>query len=346
MPPKEQQNSEFVSPTTLPSRTKFMITGIGLVAAVYFGFIAPAQQHMAALEHQCAELTAVVNHLAGQEASAERGLQLISILEEQNKSMAAAEASLADMIELRQKLVEEAKAITATASSLEQLQAVREQVSGHNERLMQMTDILAEMAEVADSIAYSGEIAVEAKDSLRNLEEVQTNLVNGITSVSQQLVSLESQIVNRDDQLTAAKKTLNKINMLCEEMSTKSENVTMARNQLADMAQLKDEILTGATGLNEAAAVIETLMDLRDHVLRSSETVAATQQMVVDVMLMEPALERAVAALKPMNNHQRLSRRAAAENQAPVGNADNSAAHNGPWTEMLKVAVSMLIPLG
>ena len=350
MATSDSQQTEFVSPLSLFSRTKFLIAGFGLVAAVYFGLLVPAKQHMAALQRQCGQLTQIVTQLQGRESSAEQGLRLIELLDNQSNKLAAAESSLNNLIAFRERLVDQAQAVAKTTATLDQLHAVEQKVASYNETLQHMTSTLAEMAEVAaaiaESSAESSKVAQKAKDSLGTLAELQSGLAGEITSVSGQLTSLENKIANRSSNLPAAEQTLAQIDELCELLATQSATVSTARLQLTGLVRLKNEVLEQSARLPKAAALLTMIWDLHEGMIRSSDTIAAAQQMVVEVMLMEPAMERAVAALKPMSDYHRLSSRLSAAGAPTTAvNSVRAALTSSPWAEVLKVAVTMLMPL-
>ena len=201
---KNQHAIEFASPLAMGSHTKIAIAAMGLIAAVYFGFIRPAQQHMVALERQYSALTHIVQRLQGKEAAACKGLALIEVLDRQAHKLASAEASLDTLVDLRKRLVEQAQAVVATTATLEQLETVREQVMGHNKTLIHLTHTLEEMAGVAVAIGDASETARQANGLLENLAQQQTGLAREITSVSQHMSSLENEIISRSTNLPEA----------------------------------------------------------------------------------------------------------------------------------------------
>ena len=204
MDSSDPQKNEYASPLMLSARSKLMIVGIGLVAAVYFGFIEPAKQHMAALEKQCGQLTQIVKQMQGHETAAAKGLQLIEVLDRQGNKLAEAEISLNKLIAMRERLVQESQEVVEAISTLERLHTVQHKVVGYNKTLVQLTDTFAEMDEVASALADSNDVALQAKRSLESLSDMQTEMVHGITAVSEQLTALENKIQSRVSKLPEA----------------------------------------------------------------------------------------------------------------------------------------------
>ena len=140
---------------------------------------------------------------------------------------------------------------------------------------------------------------------------------------------------------------------LCQQLNSESTNVVTATRKLAGLAQLKNDVLDHSVRLSEAQELMNSIWDLQDGLLRSGQTIKAAQKMVVEVMLMEPAVDQAVAALKPMRDFYRISRREAVQAEAGAPQKPTTARSptkntqaQGTWAEVLKVAVTMLLPLG
>ena len=75
-----------------------------------------------------------------------------------------------------------------------------------------------------------------------------------------------------------------------------------------------------SAAIDDAATNLTRLHDLRDGLRDASGTVSGVQHMIVDVMLLQPAVDRAVAALKPVIELTRTARQAdpAAMSPRPV----------------------------
>lgn len=97
-------------------------------------------------------------------------------------------------------------------------------------------------------------------------------------------------------------------------------SMAQAEDRMARLLVLQDRVLAGGQSLDDAAATLTRLHDLRDGLHDASGTVSGIQHMIVDVMLLQPAVDRAVAALKPVIELTRTARQAdpAAMSPRPV----------------------------
>jgi hypothetical protein len=95
---------------------------------------------------------------------------------------------------------------------------------------------------------------------------------------------------------------------------------------------LEDRLVQAATDLPAADATLVRLTDLAASLADASGTVGQLQRFVVDVMLLEPAIGRAVRALEPVIDFTRAGRRV--EPRATEG----AAADDGSTTAAAAVA--------
>jgi hypothetical protein len=80
---------------------------------------------------------------------------------------------------------------------------------------------------------------------------------------------------------------------------------------------LKNTVMSGADHVDDADATLARLHDLQDGLRTATATVGDVQHMIVDVMLLQPAVDRAVAALKPVIELTRTARQADPAAMAP-----------------------------
>jgi len=84
----------------------------------------------------------------------------------------------------------------------------------------------------------------------------------------------------------------------------------------ARLALLTDGLTAEANGLDHAEETLARLGDLSDWVRTSSGMLGDLRNLVADVVMLEPAVQRAVRALEPVVEFTSLGRRAA-RSQAP-----------------------------
>ena len=306
---QEQSKEEQAKPAPGSSFKSIVTLTIALVAVTYFGFIRPAQQHLRALERQCSKLSVAVRQLQGRDSTATQSLRLIELLDAQSDKIAAAEDALDELTAVRNRLVEEADQLASATSALEQIDSVRHDVLSYGKTLARTAGTLDEIAAVARAVETSNDMAREARASLHTLAGLQTELVDGLIFRGQQLSSLESQLAERGENIQLAEQTLGRIDRLCKQLTNNADTVATAHERLAALLQLKDDVLSQAADLSAAVATLQEIWDLRDGLLQAGGTVDQIQHMVVDVMLMEPAVDRAVQALRPVVEFTRMTHR-------------------------------------
>jgi hypothetical protein len=335
-----QQHNNSASGT---GKNKFLIVGAAVVVALaYFGFVRPAQLHVALLQHQCDQLTAAVTRLDRRGDAVGRGLHLIDLLDQQNSKIASAETALRELVDLRRRLADESEQIASAVGALDKLEEVRMQVDEQSRTLAEAAGALQQMDQVATSIATTRDVAQEAQGTLQELGQLQTHLVEDLarvsgtfpalkpvvediqqlcdrltdsenqvrraTVVSQRLTALQDQLVDAVPTLPQAEQACRQMGSLCEKLEAQTTTVVVAQRQLDELSRWKSEVLAQTRDLSGAAAVLTQLWELRDGLLRSSGTLGEIQHLVVDMVLLEPAVQRAMLSLKPVVEMTRMSR--------------------------------------
>ena len=323
-----------------------LLAGLAVVAAAYFGFVRPAQQHMLSLERQCGKLVIAVNQLQRKDDTARHGLQLMNLLESQGEKLAAAEAALNRFTELRERLVQETDEVAQAITALEQLESVRADVARHSETLSSTANTLHELNNTTDSIttsiSASGETARKANGSLVSLSEQQVELANGIANLSTQLSALETAVADRSDNLPKAEQVLAQIDQLFAKLTSEVQNLSTAQTQLSQLAGLKQEVLEQSADVPAAAAVLDQVWDLQEGLKQATSTIGKARQLTVDMMLLEPVLERVTKSLQPMSDATLLSRRKAAKAAPKTRQTASSMDAVSPWSSAINVFVALL----
>ncbi len=174
---------------------------------------------------------------------------------------------------------------------------------------------------------------------------------------SQRLATLQGQLVRVSETLPEAEQACAQLGSLCEKLGNQADTAEVADRQLAELSRLKSELLVQARSLPEAAAVLTQVWELRDGLIRSNSTLSEIQHLVVDMVLLEPAVKRAMLSLKPVVEMTRLSRQIESpqlESSTPTGEetkqecgqpakANANADVGNPtatWSEIFEVAVA------
>jgi len=328
-------------PSTSFPTVAVTVACLTVVAAAYFGFVRPTQLHTQSLERQCNKLVVAVKKLESKDDTARHGLRLLNLLDAQSEKIAAAEKALEQFTAFREHLMVEAEAVAQATAALQQLEDVRAKVDGYSQTLTIAATTLNEMADVAVVISASSDVARKANDSLASLSKLQTNLSGGMTLLNQQLTTLEARLVSRSESLPQAEQSLTLIDQLCEQLASETSNLSTAQTQLNQFVVLKQEILEQTADLPAAEAVLDQVWDLHEGMLQAQNTIAKAQQLAIDMMLLEPVLDRVAKSLQPLTESTRLSRRAAAK--SPKTRRTAAAAQPAsPWSNAIDMFVALL----
>ncbi len=341
--PAHKNSVQSPQPRTSSPTAVITMACLAVVAASYFGFVRPAQQHMQSLERQCNKLVVAVKKLQCKDDTARHGLRLLNLLDAQSEKITAAEKALSQFTTFREHLMQEAEAMAQASTALQQLENVRTEIEGYGQTLASTTTTLSEMTDVAAAISVSRDTAREANRSLATLNKLQAGLSGGMSQLNQQLSALETQIDTRIQNLPQAEASLTQIDQLCEQLASETSTLSTAQAQLRQLVDLKQEVLEHATDLPAAEAALDQIWDLHEGVLQAKSTIAKAQQLAVDMMLLEPVLDRVAKSLQPISENTRLSRRAEAKSPKTRRTA-STVQSTSSWSNAFEVFVALLNP--
>ncbi|MGI9427274.1 MAG: hypothetical protein ACR2NM_01355 [Bythopirellula sp.] len=339
MTEQDQSQFDYHQPTT-SSSVPFVLGSLVVITAAYIGFVRPTQEHMQSLEQQCNKLVLAVKKLQTKDDTARHGLRLIHLLDQQTEKLAGAERALTRLTRLRDEMIAEANDISEATAALQQLVKVRDEINESSAALTDAATTLSEMATISASITASGEVAREANGSLATLSNQQLDLATSIAKLGHQVMSLESQLQLRIKHLPQAQQSLDQIDELCDQLADESTSIAAAQGQLSELAAIKNEVIDQSDNVPAASAALDQIWDLKDGLLQAKGTLDKAQQLAVDMMLLEPVLDRVANSLQPAADATRISRREAAKAPKTRQTADANSA--SPWSSAINVFVALL----
>jgi hypothetical protein len=176
-----------------------------------------------------------------------------------------------------------------------------------------------------------GNAVAEAEQALGAVEALTTQAAatrDAARDTAAALVDIESV----HEQLDAAAPVVERMTGLTAALARRADESALASQRLDRLMGLEDRLVQAATDLPAADATLVRLTDLAASLADASGTVGQLQRFVVDVMLLEPAIGRAVRALEPVIDFTRAGRRV--EPRATEG----AAADDGSTTAAAAVA--------
>ena len=132
-------------------------------------------------------------------------------------------------------------------------------------------------------------------------------------------------MIANESLLAAAEENGTRLSRIASDLVAEASVTGPAEERLGRLLALQDRVLDGTDSLDDAAGVLARLHDLRDGLRDAAGTVSGVQHMIVDVMLLQPAVDRAVAALKPVIELTRTARQADPATMAPRPVAERAA---------------------
>jgi hypothetical protein len=143
------------------------------------------------------------------------------------------------------------------------------------------------------------------------------------------LAALKDEILCGNDrrQIEEAGVALTELSAIRERLQKESAQIVPAKSSLDGLVTLKDNLLARTGDLADAVETLETLGDLEHQLVDSVQSFDRVRRWLVEVVLFEPAVERAVTMLKPLTDLSNLRRLNPAElRQAARTVADQRAA--------------------
>ncbi|QDS98004.1 hypothetical protein [Adhaeretor mobilis] len=308
-----------------------LLAAVGLtVAIVYFGHMRPADRNLLLLQRQCHELNLAVSQLTRQTVAADGTLGVIESLSVQNARIADAEAKLNAISQRWDAIASKAEAIATRTGDFAELAQAQSRLATHSQTLDGVLDAVDDLEILRRDMKASHQQLTRAGATLANLEALQSRLTRALDRVDRAAPALDAvdslceEVALSRSKLAASEQTLaeasgksfKQVAVLASQLERQSHVLAEAHAGAADsqrgldaLVDLKDQVLTEATDLTEAEATLQRLVDMQTSVQLADETLNDIQHMVVDVMLIQPAAERAVAALKPVVEFTRMSQR-------------------------------------
>lgn len=301
---------------------KSALTGGMLVMVVaYVGLVAPAWRQVRALEGHVARLAASVEALNESRDGVSRATSLLERLEAQAARLAAAERTLERFETLGDRLVAEADSVEAAGTTMDRIDELHHGIVASGSAISEAEAALADIDALSVRVAATRETARETATSL-----VAVDAVHGqVTAAMQSL----------DEAAPTAERLAGMATMLAD----RADEAALAAVRLDGLVALETGLVKLTGQLHAADSTLLRLTDLAESLADASGTVGQLQRFVVDVMLLEPAIGRAVRALEPVVEFTRAGRRVelkAAESRAATDADETAAARVTPVTEVAR----------
>jgi len=261
-----------------------LLGSMASLAVGYVGFVRPAHDRLAqlsAVEGEVSRLTEAVEMLGTAGRDVADTTSLLARLEHQAARLAGAETALERFTALEAALAEQA----------EQIDALQPRIAAAGDAIEATEAALVAAESLAGRARDSEGLAEDAEASIERVAGLHRDLHDAIAGFD-----AFSPLVERLEGLAAS-------------LAAEGDGIATAETRLGRLIGLQRQLVAGSVGLDDAAETLARLGDLRDGLAGITGTVGELQRFVVNVMLLEPAVDRAVRALEPVVEFTRAGRR-------------------------------------
>ncbi|MEM9352906.1 MAG: hypothetical protein AAGA92_07830 [Planctomycetota bacterium] len=283
--------------------TSVLLASAATLSIVFFWFVRPAQQHIRQLERTCNRLAETVDQLTVKCVSVERAASVMELIDQQGQHAIQAQQAVSHIDVLRRQIVEQAEQLAhatrsaelslAAASSASQQSAA---IAEHS--LSQLDDLQCKLIDAQLRLTGSTPVLARVQGLISRLSDAMP-LIAAAEAAAERSATLQQDIV--DDQIVVRQAELaaDSFAEFCGRVAREAQQADASMARLDRLVDLKEGIIAGTDDLPEASTALAGLLDLRAGVLRAEGTIGRVQHMLVDVMMLRPALDRALEALGP-----------------------------------------------
>lgn len=201
--------------------------------------------------------------------------------------------------------------------------------------------IQQQLVSAAPEVATAEQVAASWKAIQQHLVAAAPE-VDRARDVGQGLAALKDEVLCGNDprQIEEARTTLTELSGIRERLQRETAQVATAKTSLDGLVILKDNLVSRTADLADAVETLETLGDLEHQLVDSVQSFDRVRRWLVEVVLFEPAVERAVTILKPLTDLANLRRlnptdlrhaaRSVADERAARVADKSAAANRGP----------------
>ncbi|MEQ8837019.1 MAG: hypothetical protein RID07_09475, partial [Lacipirellulaceae bacterium] len=230
----------------------------------------------------------------------------------------------AELAEAKSRLASHSQTLDQVLDAVDDLEIVRQDMKASQQQLNRVGATLANLDALQGRLTRALERveraapALDAVDALCKevaisesmLATSQEKLANATDKSYQQAAVLSNQITAQANVMSKSNRSLQQaVAKQASSLSSSERTLAKSSQQIDALLGLQNRVISNTADITDAEATLERLIDMQSSVQLADETLSDIQHMVVDVMLIQPAAERAVAALKPVVEFTRMSRR-------------------------------------
>ena len=274
-----------------------------------------AAAQAAADEISCLQLNLIAEGQASQEAheALDRLANLKETLIVQAETVPQAAQSLSEMVSLTYGLIDEESAVRDALGALGTVRSLSRDVQNASVDAGQARSTLDELIGLKNTAAAAGNVddAARAIDNLLDLKRTvvdETDDLEIARTATEELLSLKDELVIRGNNTYTARGNARRLIEVCDTLSASSREMTTAEKNLESLLRMQSRLANQTDDLVSAIETMELLSDFRDDIEQQVRSLQGIRKSLVEIVMLQTAVGRAVGALEPLIELSNLSR--------------------------------------
>ena len=225
-------------------------------------------------------------------------------------------AALDKLTNLQQRLIGQYHSVLSAQTALAEFGRLREMAEAEAPHLTEARRSLDSLIELASLALAEQDRAVQAGAIAREWRELNERLIAGADQVglardaSDELIAIKETVLCGSDQEQPqrAREALDELVEIRERLHGQTENLAAAQAGLDGLLSIKDRILARTADLADAVETLELTSDLHRQLQDSIRQFEGVRRWLVEIVMLEPTVERTMNALKPLADLANLRR--------------------------------------
>ncbi len=271
-----------IGPARLPTWCAFALGGIVTFLFVYIGIARPAAREMSMMRRQMSTLEQSIWEIAGHKESVQETNSLLAILNEQRAQTMAAQESFVEIQQVHQQLLAEAERVHTAMIAVSELGSLKDMLLANSDRADQAAEVLSVSEDIYHRLANAAsttELALQ---------------------VGGDLLTLRDDLIDRNGEMDSARTQLNQLLVIRQSLHQDGKQVDVAKEKVDQLIALKDSIVDNTGDLADAIETLELTTELGRRFHDAAVSFDNIRHWMVEVVAMEPLLERARGTIDPL----------------------------------------------
>lgn len=294
------------APLPEPGLTNNGVLAILLVAMAvgYFACVKPMADQVQSMRRSMSCMQNRVARLVKEADAAGQGAGLLANLAEQRDAAAQAAAALEEIEALNRRLAGQTRQISLLATSEDLAQRTLQRIAEHRELLGAAEAALDDAAKLETRLVAAERQITAAASAAERMRALCANMVESRGMIEDAHAASEDLTALQQRLLVASRETPNAADAVARFDAIASrlvaQRVDEAEQGLARYESLQSRLLDAPDRSSRAVEALDVLTDLRGEVINAEGEFENLRKVLLEVALMRPAVDRAVATLTPI----------------------------------------------